>query len=142
MLLMQDQELEGFMHIMKCATLFVMPKLLACCEYHVALTSLQTPQQGVLVERCWSEQLLAHSWGCIAEGIRRAFNALREEGVRNLTQYKTAPCTCACCVNRRNSYGSDKCHCSGPVRDTPPPAQTVLPGPKESLTMALAYKQS
>ena len=102
MLPMQDQELESFLHIMKCATVFGMPKLLAYCEYHMALVSLQSPQQGVLIKRCWSEQLSARSLGCIAEGICRAFSGLHGEIVQG--PQKTVPCTCECCQIRSNSY--------------------------------------
>ena len=145
MLPMQDQELESFLHIMKCATVFGMPKLLPYCEYHMALVSLQSPQQGVLIKQCWSEQLSARSLGCIAEGICRAFSGLHGEIVQG--PQKTVPCTCECCQIRSNSYrrgGQCICslQCSQPVRMTPPCVQAVLPGPKEFFKMASADKKS
>ena len=143
LLLMQDQDMEKCMQAMQSATLYGMPKLLACCEYSVALTALQSPQQGLLIERCRSEQLLARSWVCIAEGIRRAYHSLREETIQR--QSEAAPCTCECCQILHSPYRS--CSCSQPYgcnvfRPSPSQVRALLPGPREFLAMTMADKKA
>ena len=66
---MQEQSLENFLHIIKSATLFGMPKLLACCEYYIVLTSMIPSPHRVLRARRLREQQLCCSWGHIAEGL-------------------------------------------------------------------------
>ena len=85
---MQDQSLDGFMHIMDCALQFDMPKLLACCEYHIAADPLQRFQPVSLRLR---DALPNGSVLRIAEGLASAFE----------TMAASPQCHCVCCRKGR-----------------------------------------
>ncbi len=126
-----EMDLESFLHTMKCATLYGMPKLLACCEYYIALSSsgLQpTPNSALLRARCLSEPLLRRSSSRIAESFGIAFVSLAEQASRR------QPCKCACCQGR-NDPGYTSCNCY--IAATPKEKLSgFLPSPKALLRMA------
>lgn len=130
---LQDQEDDVFLHIMKCATLYDMPKLLACCEYYVALSSLRS-SHTVLRARCLSEQLLIRSWSHIAVSFCMAFQSLFYQAP------PTQPCSCACCQQRRRQGYSDCC-CKCAIAATPAAREKLskfVASPKEFLKIAAA----
>ena len=57
---MQDLKPDVFLHTMQSAALYNMPKLLACCEYHVATIFMKT-RDTALVVQCMTDQLLLQS---------------------------------------------------------------------------------
>ncbi len=74
---MQVQKPGSFMNIMESASLFGMPKLLACCEYNILIKPAKTSRRE-LMARCDSEPLLARSSAHIAEGYRKQVHGLLE----------------------------------------------------------------
>ena len=78
---LQDQGYDIFLHTVKCASLFGMPKLLACCEYYIALESLQTSHTLLMTRStsCLSKELLGCSSIRIAEGFCMAFKGLADQ---------------------------------------------------------------
>lgn len=130
-----EMDVEGFLYTMKCATLYGMPKLLACCEYYIALSSsgLQPTTNAVALRvRCLSEPLLRRSSSRIAEGFCIAFQGLAEHASRR------QPCKCACCLGRNDpGYTSCNCHIAATPKEK---LSGFLPGPKAFLKMAGAEK--
>ena len=134
---MQDQSLDVFMHILDCAIVCDMPKLLACCEYHIAADPQQRFQPISL--RPW--HLLPISSALrIAEGLRLAFqNMAADHAAEDLSQV----CDCGCCRHNKQGIRSRKtssresrfCLCSrqGIAGAT---LSRYMPGPKEFLEIA------
>lgn len=128
------------MHTMKCATLYGMPKLLACCEYYIVLgsSSLQTtmvatgtPTCTVLKARCLSEPMLRRSWSHIAECFCFAFRRLAVQISCRQS------CKCVCCrVGRKDpGWASSNCHLAATTEEE---LSSFLPSPMELLKMAAA----
>ena len=136
---LQDQKPEDFLNIMKGASLFGMPKLLACCEYYVALSTLAGAHGG-LTAQCETEQLLARSWARIAKGFCKAL-----QGAVAPTASQTCrsePCKCECCLAvkiRLSAYAN--CTCFRPVY-TVKAAEGFVPSPKEFWKMAEGDKST
>ena len=95
------------MDTMKSASLYSMPKLLACCEYRVALSAVST-LHSKLRALCAKEPLLAGSWSRIAEAF--AITIYRVNGPTILAKCDVEPCKCSCCEHRK-SYDPSGCKC-------------------------------
>ena len=115
-----------------------MPKLLACCEYNVARSTVDT-LHSELREMCASEPLLARSWARIAEGFAIAIHQVK--GVDIISKCNVEPCNCKCCQHRRvYDQGACKCTTNMVSGDT---AKKLVPtgSPKEFLAMAAAAEK-
>ena len=123
---MQDQKPDTFLQIMKCAAIFGMPKLLACCEYRIALSCLETSHVA-LTSLCASDLLLAHSWTRIAKGLGMAIEGLSGSGTMGLTH-----CSCQCCGIQIQKYGRGTCQCTEKVLTvvTVDTVRKLVPSPK------------
>ena len=130
---LQDQQPDVFMRRMRDATLFDMPQLLACYEYHIALKSLEASHVELIAE-CMSEQLLSRSWTRIAEGFSRAFQTQASLAAQ------PRKCECACCQRKRKRW-YDKCECKRTFKSLSE-SRELLPGPMEFLRMAKAKNLS
>ena len=123
---LQDQEVNVILNGIQSATLYRMPKLLACYEYHITQELLSNPQSAV-VTQCMNEQLLSRSWAHIAQGLSMAFNNLKVQAASE------EQCNCYRCQH----YGV----CSGTSRSR---AMIVsesarwMPGPKDLYKFAAA----
>ena len=122
---MQDQDQDVFFHNMTSATLFQMPKLLACYEYYVALHSVDGSRPGLIVQ-CASEQQLSRSWPRIAKGICMAFQSLASQASR----FQNGICT-ICPPTKRT------CECDRGL-STPLEPWEFLPRPMDFFKMAQA----
>ena len=128
--------MDSFLHLMKSATLFGMPKLLACCEYYVVFTSLTTSHQHMLKALCLREQQLSCSWSHIAEGLCTAFHKLIDPACQ--AHFDTIPCPCECCQKASRVTGTVSCKCLRNSLGLGKALRVVVPSPKEFLKMAAA----
>ena len=118
---------------MTCAALFGMPKLLACCEYNIALSALAGTQAD-LRARCENDQVLVGSWTRIAKGFCRALQCATGASKRG----ESEPCSCDCCLRQRGDPlvpCSRSCTCSRLVH-TSKAARSFVQSPKEFFRMA------
>ncbi len=88
---MQDLKPDVFLHTMQSAALYNMPKLLACCEYHVATIFMKT-RDTALVVQCMTDQLLLQS--CIRLHL---VGALAFKSSQDQACSKQQKCECHCC---------------------------------------------
>ena len=121
------------MDIMKCASLYDLPKLLACCEYNVALSAVDT-LHSELRTLCASEPLLFCSLARIFEAF--AVTIYRENGPTMKASCDVEPCPCHCCQLLRGS-NAVCCNCTH-AYSTKNTTRKLMPGPKEFLEMAAA----
>lgn len=136
MVWLQDQKTGSFMGIMKCASLYSMPKLLACCEYNVAISAVDT-LDSELRERCASEPLLACSWARIAKAF--AITIYRVNGPTVTQSCEIQPCTCKCCQHSKSSDAAG-CKCVRYMVTTHV-TRKLVPSPREFLKMAAAAER-
>ena len=131
------------MHTMMCAVLYDMPKLLACCEYYIAVrssglhsnkvvaTETFDPSGAVLRLCCSSEPMFMRSYTHVAEAFCMAFERLADQASRK------QPCSCACCQSQRDPKVWQSCSCR--IATMPKEGlSSFLPSPKELLKMAAA----
>ena len=130
---MQDQSLDAFMHILDCAVVCDMPKLLACCEHHIAADPQQRFQP---ISLCLKHLLPISSALHIAEGLHLAFQNMAAD---HAAEDHSHACDCGCCRHimqgNRSRKTSHSCICSrqGIAGAT---LSRYMPGPKEFLEMA------
>ena len=95
---LQDKAPEVFWHMLECATVYGMPKLLACCEHHLATDPLQRFQ--ILPASFPSGQYLP---GCsllrVADGLRAAFHSMALDYA--IPKLPAEQCDCQCCLTVR-----------------------------------------
>ena len=99
---MQDKPLEVFWHMLDCASVYNMPKLLACCEHHLAIDPLQ--RFKVLPASFASEQQLP---GCsllrVADALRAAFHKMAVDHASPKMPLERCDCPCCHIVRARRS---------------------------------------
>ena len=96
----QDQSLEDFTNTLDCALHLGMPKLLACCEYHISAdSSLDVQPVSLHLEHVVPISRMSR----IAEGLQMAFHRMAA-GLR-----KSHTCPCPTCSH---GYGSIKSECT------------------------------
>ena len=133
--------------MLECATIYGMPKLLACCEYHLATDPLQRFER--LPASFPSGQVLP---GCsllrVAHGLRAAFHNMAVD--RAIPKLPLERCDCQCCLtvrvrspgiqNNMHQAGFPECNCSKRVSSSSERIylQEYVPGPQEFLEMASA----
>ena len=133
----QDQKPEDFLHIMKSASLYGMPQLLACCEYYLALSTLTASHADVRAQ-CAAEPLLVRSWHRIAEAFCEAWKS--SAGSEAPKKSSSQPCSCSWCrYCRGEQYGGHELHCKcTQAFPTVSARESFLPSPKEFMEMAKA----
>lgn len=126
---MQDQSFEGFTHILECASRLDMPKLLACCEYHIAADPLHRFRP---VASCLGNVLPLSSFFRVAEGLSRGFETMAANSAPS-----DVNCSCECCKRSRKGVcicvpgcPSSSKKCARALRGK------YLPGPRDFLQMA------
>ena len=129
---LQVQSFDSFHDLMKSAALFGMPKLLACCEHHVAFTSnIASFEQ--LRDLCRKEPLLDRSQGRINKGLSGIL--CRYTSGTSVKSSSLTPCACVCCTQQRKIYGAASCRCLTKINH-PVSMGYLLPSPKGFLKMA------
>ncbi len=129
---MQEKSVDAFMHLLDCAVVFEMPKLLACCEHHICID----PKQRFQPMRCSAHYLLPTSSALrIANGLRTAFQMIGNNPyICNIQTCTHEDCRCTGCERFKCRYprGVDtgKCIC---VR-----LSSYMPSSKQFLAMALS----
>ena len=118
---MQDKSINEFVHIMKCANAFGMPKLLACCGHHIAVYLDTSFEPG--------PSALLPTWMC---SMLRIAGGLREVKPKILAQNFSQSCNCRCCWYDRNTKARG-CTCPRPAIED---AEEFNPCPKVFLDMA------
>ena len=125
---MQNKSVDWFMYLLDFASVFEMPKLLACCEHHICID----PKQRFQPMRSSSQHLLPTSSALrIAKGLRMAFQRIGNRPCSSSVNSQLC-CRCTGCESFRLRYlsGADttKCICLCLSR--------YVPRPKEFLAMA------
>ncbi len=123
----QDQSFDSFRDTLDCAMQFDMPKLLACCEYHIAAG----PHHKFHVASCLGHALPISSMFRIAEGLSACIEKMAACSVPS-GKY----CSCDCCM--RSTAGV--CICVPGCPNNSKECARVLrakyvPGPMEFLQM-------
>ena len=120
--LLQDLKPDVFLHTMRSAALYNMPKLLACCEHHVVTVSVG--RDMTLERQCRTEQLLFHSYSRIAMALVMSLGSSVDQA-----STKQQDCECRCCR-----------HVSCQCKALAPPSKDLssyIPSPQELLKMAM-----
>ena len=116
---MQGKSIEEFMHILDCAIAYGMPKLLACCECHIANDDQDKFKPVASTFLPISSMLrMAKS----LHGLKRKVSVDDDD----------EPCDCYCCRYNRDS-GDQECEC---YRSAVKSANRYMPCPKDFLDMA------
>ncbi len=141
---LQDQDFDKFINIMTSAALFGMPKVLACCEYYVAVDTYKEAHMGLATQtelgaRCSREELLDCSRGRIGDGLAIAIHGMY--GTQRDKYSDVTPCGCECCKRICKTLGKTSCSCSKKTVSLKTMAQLV-PRPMEFLEMAMAERVS
>ena len=129
--------MEAFLHILFSALLCDMPKLLACCDHHIAAD----PQQSFQPISLRLKHLLPISSALrIAEGLCVAFQRMAAD---HAAADQSQRCECECCRRNRQGFRSGQtisrgpqiraCYSKGIAGAT---LNKYVPGPKEFLEMA------
>ena len=131
---MQVKSMDEFMHILDCAIVFEMPKLLACCEHHICTDTSQR-FQPMLSRSDRSISLPLSSALRIAKGLQVAFQEIAKDPAASRPDQGSKCGDCDTC-RRQIRYGSGR----GPDRCRKHGSDAVLrkymPSPKEFFEMA------
>ena len=99
---MQDRPLEVFWHMLECATVYDMPKLLACCEHHLAIDPLQR-FKVLPASFSLGQQLPGCSLLRVADALRAAFHKMAAGQSRRKMPLERCDCQCCRIVRARAS---------------------------------------
>lgn len=115
---MQGKSSEEIVHIMDCANVFGMPKLMACCEYHIAADEEGSfkPVPTTLVPI-----------SCMLNVAEALHGTKRRQAYEDDDQI----CECCCCEVKRE-IGED-CRCHRPAFED---EAKYMPCPKELLNIS------